>query len=72
MKRPYSKTWEPFDRAVISFSMTRSKPRVWYYYNRKSNNRAIMFAGIEKVKYKESKLYAWRFTLGPFSLMMGW
>lgn len=73
--KPWTKTFEPFDRAVISMAWSRSKPRGWYGYIKNKENpnkytRDWHFFSFCKVRY-ESGMEAYRLIIGPFKLMVG-
>lgn len=73
-KKPWVKYFEPFDRAVISIAMSRSRPRGWYGYTKVpstgKHNKNWHFFSFCKVIH-ESGNEAYRLIIGPFKLMFG-
>ena len=69
--KPYEKYFEPFDKMVICFSISRSKPRGWYSISKKTGHKETRFFSIERVDFQETKQKAYRFVVGPFMLMAG-
>ena len=69
---PYKVIFEPFDRMVIQFAVSRNRPRGWYTYNAKSGDKDTRIFSLEKTQYKDSKLTAYRMAIGPLAVTVGW
>lgn len=50
-KKPYEKYFNLFNKYLLLIAITKSKPRVWFSFNRSTNRREINYFSISTIKY---------------------